>query len=308
MNPPNDGLDLRRLRYFMQVMENGSVRGAAESLGMDPSAVSRAIGALEADCGLALLERRGRGVVPSDAGRLLADYAQQQSAQQQRLLAQFASIQKVERGHVDLIAGEGFVDWLMHLGLRRFMTAHPGITVDLTVGSTEDIVRAVAEERAQIGLAFQPPQDERLRLHHAHPHPIQALVPATHPLARLDRPLELADLLPYPGAALHHAYGVRQHVEAAEISEGVRLNIVFTTSSFKALNHFVAAGLGYALSSVPPEAAAGAPVVALPLRNPLLSQGSVVAVSREGRALPLAAATLLKVIVQDMEAVAAPAG
>ena len=78
MNPPNDGLDLRRLRYFMQVMENGSVRGAAESLGMDPSAVSRAIGALEADCGLALLERRGRGVVPSDAGRLLADYAQQQ--------------------------------------------------------------------------------------------------------------------------------------------------------------------------------------------------------------------------------------
>ena len=43
----DDKLDTRRARYFMQVIDSGSVRGAAEVLGMDASAVSRAIGALD---------------------------------------------------------------------------------------------------------------------------------------------------------------------------------------------------------------------------------------------------------------------
>ncbi|MFP3740175.1 LysR family transcriptional regulator, partial [Burkholderia sp. SIMBA_019] len=47
----DEKLDARRTHYFMQVMSRGSVRGAAEVLNMDPSAVSRAIAALERDCG-----------------------------------------------------------------------------------------------------------------------------------------------------------------------------------------------------------------------------------------------------------------
>lgn len=49
-------LAARLARYFMQVLDSGSVRGAADILGVDPSVVSRAIG---------LLERRGRGVQPT---------------------------------------------------------------------------------------------------------------------------------------------------------------------------------------------------------------------------------------------------
>ena len=59
----DDKLDPRRLRYFMQVVERGSVRGAAEALDMDASAVSRAIAQLEEDCDVELLARRGRGIV-----------------------------------------------------------------------------------------------------------------------------------------------------------------------------------------------------------------------------------------------------
>jgi len=199
------------------------------------------------------------------------------------------------------VAGEGFVDWLMRRSLRSFMAEHPGITVDLSLGNTDEIVRALVEERAHIGLLFQPPRDERLRSHHAHPQPIMALVRDTHPLAQLQRPLLLADLLPYPGAALHHGFGVRQHVEAAEISEGVRLSTLLTTSSFNAIGHFVVAGLGYALSTrvALPATLDASRVVALPMRNPLLSQGQVHVMSRHGRVLAPAAATLLRRIAAD---------
>ncbi|SEA04603.1 LysR family transcriptional regulator [Variovorax sp. YR216] len=297
----DDKLETRRLRYFMQVLESGSVRGAAEVLGMDASAVSRAVALLETECGARLLERRGRGVVPTDAGDLLASYLRRQQSQKQHLLAQLDSIRKIERGHIDIVAGEGFVDWLMRNSLRTFMQSHPRITIALDVGSSDEIVKRIVDERAHIGMLFQPPKDERLRSHHSHPQPIQTLVLASHPLTRLGRPLKLADLQAYPGATLHRGFGVRQHIEAAEISEGVRLNALLTTSSFSALGHFVAAGLGYALStrlSLPAHLDT-AEISALPMKNPLLHQGRTHVISRHGRVLSPAATELLRQIVSD---------
>lgn len=297
-------LDSRRVRYFMQVLDSGSVRAAADALDMDASAVSRALALLEQECGVQLFERRGRGIVPTDAGLLLSTHLQRRGKQQQQLFAQFDSLRKLETGHVDIIAGEGFVDWLMRHSLRRFMTRHPGITVDLEIGNTDEIVQRVVDERTHIGLVFRPPQDERLRSHHAHPLPIQALVVQTHPLAQSKAPLRLADLAPHAGAMLQRGFGIRQHIEAAEISEGVRLQPVFTTRSVHAVAQFVAAGLGYALGiglvMPAPARPASSPVVALPMRNPLLSQGTVQVVSRHGRLLPPAAHMLLRYIVEDM--------
>lgn len=305
---PDTKLDSRRLRYFMQVLESGSVRGAAGVLGMDPSAVSRAVSLLEQECGTALVERRGRGVAPTDAGQLLATYLRRQQSETQTLLAQMDSIRKVESGHIDIMAGEGYIDWLMEKSVCRFMRAHPKITVGLDVGSTDQIVQAVVEERAHVGVLFKPPKDERLRSHHSHAQPIQTLVLRTHPLVQLNRPLRLADLLPYPGATLHRSFGVRQHIEAAEVSEGVRLNVALTTTSFDAVGYFVGAGLGYALvSRLSMTVTDAAKVIALPMKNALLSRGRTHVITRQGRTLSPAAQELLRIIVSDMKPPVGPA-
>jgi DNA-binding transcriptional LysR family regulator len=213
-------------------------------------------------------------------------------------------IEKVERGRIEIVAGEGFVDWLMRHSLRTFMREHPAITVDLAVASSDGIVQSVVEERAHIGMLFQPPKDERLRSHHSHPQPIETLVLSTHALTQLGRPLKLTDLLPYSCAMLHHSFGVRQHIEAAEISEGVRLPATLTTSSFNAVGQFVAAGLGYALNTriaFPSHLDTGA-FALLPMKNPLLNQGRTHVVSRHGRMLSPAVSKLLTQIVGDLDA------
>jgi DNA-binding transcriptional LysR family regulator len=296
-------LETRSLRYFMQVMDSGSVRGAADALGMDASAVSRSLSLLERDCGTQLFERRGRGIVPTEAGQLLAAYLRRQQSEKRNLLARMENIRKIESGHIDIVSGEGYVDWLMRKSLRRFMRMRPKITMSFDIGSTDQIVQSIVEERAHIGVLFNPPKDDRLRSHHSYPQPISALVLPSHPLAKLDRPLKLEDLAPYPGAALHSSFGIRQHVQAAEISEGIRLNVTFTTSSFDAIGHFVTAGLGYAfVSRLALAPADAAKVTALPMKNPLLHRGRTHVVSRHGRLLPAAAAELLKAIIADMKA------
>jgi DNA-binding transcriptional LysR family regulator len=74
----DDVLEFKRTLCLLQVIETGTLRAAADQLNTDPSAISRAIARLEADTGLTLLERRGRGVVPTDAGRLVALFARRQ--------------------------------------------------------------------------------------------------------------------------------------------------------------------------------------------------------------------------------------
>ncbi|MBS0530523.1 MAG: LysR family transcriptional regulator, partial [Proteobacteria bacterium] len=115
-------------------------------------------------------------------------------------------------------------------------------------------------------------------------------------------PLRLSDLLPYTGATLHQDFGLRQHIQAAELSEGVRLAFSFTTTSFDALGHFVLAGLGYSLvSRLPMTPADAAKVIALPMRNSLLRRGRSHVVTRQGRALSPAAAELLRIIIAGMK-------
>ncbi|MGC4933537.1 LysR family transcriptional regulator [Gordonia sp. DT30] len=65
-------IDAHRLRIFRAVVAEGSIGGAAAALGYTPSAVSQHIAGLQRETGLALVERSGRGIVPTDAGTTLA--------------------------------------------------------------------------------------------------------------------------------------------------------------------------------------------------------------------------------------------
>src|SRR3954447_9166618 len=68
-------LDLRRLRLLREVDARGSVHGAARALDYTPSAISQQLAVLEREAGTALLERIGRGVRLTDAGRVLVRHA-----------------------------------------------------------------------------------------------------------------------------------------------------------------------------------------------------------------------------------------
>src|SRR5690625_7443271 len=71
--------DTKRLFYFQQVVLSGSLRAAAEVLDVDVFSISRAIAQLETEVGMTLLARKGRGGVQTEAGLILAIYAQQEA-------------------------------------------------------------------------------------------------------------------------------------------------------------------------------------------------------------------------------------
>lgn len=300
-----DILDRKRALCLLQIVETGSVRGAADALSVDPSMVSRAVAKLEHDTGLTLLERRGRGVVVTDAGRMLALFARRQQDLHDTFLAEVDSMRNANQGHVELVFGGGFVDLVLEPLLRDFMIERPGVTYNFHVAGTEESVRRILEDMAHIGLVFQPPDDQRLRSHYSRLSPIRIYVRNDHPLATRRRALALKDLAPHQGAALVGSFGVRKHVQAAELDEQVTLRPMLETNSFQVLWDFAALGLGYIMTprSVPLKGPKFAELVALPLANPILNNSRIHVVTRAGRPLsPMANSLLAHVVARLPEA------
>jgi DNA-binding transcriptional LysR family regulator len=290
-------LSYQRLRYFLRVAELGSVRAAAEELGKDASAVSRAVATLEQECGATLLQRSG-GVSATAIGELVSGYARRQVLQQGQLLERLRNIQAANIGHVELVAGEGFIDWLMSVALPPFLEERPGVTLNLTIASSDVIVNQIVEEQADLGLVFLVPGNEWIRSHAASRVSVCVLVGKGHPLGALGRPLTLSDLQDYRGIMPQKHLGVRQLIQVAGASDGVALREVVTTSSFHALHEFAGNGLGCALTVA---AATGLTVSTgeievLPMANPILHQGSVQLISKHARTLSPAAIALMTAI------------
>ncbi|AJG18954.1 Transcriptional regulator, LysR family [Cupriavidus basilensis] len=295
-----DVLDRKRALCLLQIIETGSVRGAADVLSVDPSMVSRAVAKLEQDTGLTLLERRGRGVVVTDAGHMLALFARRQQDLHDTFLAEVNSLKNAQRGHIELIFGEGFIDMVLEPVLRDFLIGHPDVTYNVRVAGTEETVRCIVEDMAHIGLVFQPPNDARLRSHYSRLSPIRVHVSKGHPLARHRSALTLAELAPHQGAALVESFGVRKHVQAAELDEHITLKPMLVTNSFKVLWEFAAMGLGYIMTprSIPLKGAQFADLVSLPLANPILNNSRIHIVTRAGRPLSPVASSLLRHVVK----------
>lgn len=300
-----------RLAYLFEAVQCGTVRAAADRLDIAPSAVSRQIALLEAELALPLIERHKRGVHLTQAGRLLMEYYREQRAHQEDLLAKLQEVRGLRRGHIRLAVGEGFVSDLMGAPLQYFCKRYPAITLTLDLAGTNEVMRLVAEDDADIGLVYNPPAEPKIVSRAQMRQPVHAIVAPDSPLiARMDETgaLRLDALYDVPLALMHGAYGTRQLMELAEQSEKHRLTPTVTTNSISVLKHFVRAGLGATFLpafAVSQEIEAGV-LRALPVDHPILSKAEAHLVTRAGRRLSGAANRLLTHLASKMEAFGAP--
>ncbi|AJE97114.1 LysR family transcriptional regulator [Pandoraea apista] len=300
-----------RLPYLFEAVQCGTVRAAADRLDIAPSAVSRQIALLEAELALPLIERHKRGVHLTQAGRLLMEYYREQRAHQEDLLAKLQEVRGLRRGHIRLAVGEGFVSDLMGAPLQYFCKRYPDITLTLDLAGTNEVMRLVAEDDADIGLVYNPPAEPKIVSRAQMRQPVHAIVaPDSSLMDRLDKTgsLQLDALYNVPLALMHGAYGTRQLMALAEQSEKHRLTPTVTTNSISVLKHFVRAGLGATFLptfAVSQEIEAGV-LCALPVDHPILKGAEAHLVTRAGRRLSGAANRLLTHLASKMEAFGAP--
>jgi DNA-binding transcriptional LysR family regulator len=151
MQSPN----LDDLRFFNALATAGTLTGAAESLGVSASTVSRRIASLEDAVGARLFQRRPDGYTPTvEAGKLLAEAAALESKARD-LFERVGADEKGLTGRVRINLIESLLHAAVLPSLRNFMAAHPGLTLD--VSATPELA-PLHEREAEITLRLSRPE------------------------------------------------------------------------------------------------------------------------------------------------------
>jgi DNA-binding transcriptional LysR family regulator len=150
-------LDVRRLRVLRSVVTSGSISAAAANLGYTPSAISQQIAALEKEARMPLLEKAGRGVRPTPAGRLLAEHA---AGIMHRLTEAETALADLRAGRTGRLRVHYFATAgaaLVPRAVATFRDRHPGVRLDLRLGQPPYLTDEGGAGTTDIELVVLPP-------------------------------------------------------------------------------------------------------------------------------------------------------
>jgi LysR family hca operon transcriptional activator len=181
-------MELRHLRYFIAVAEEGSFLTAAQRrLNTSQPSLSRQIRDLETEVGVQLLERQARGVALTDAGRVFLDHARLALSQVEAATNGARRIAQPQKPTLSMGFMVGLeVMWLPHL-LRILREEEPEIEVTLTSQSSPEL--ALALTRGKLDIAFLRPEKQTagVTLKLLAKEPLIVVLPADHRLASRKR-------------------------------------------------------------------------------------------------------------------------
>ncbi|WP_244634829.1 LysR family transcriptional regulator [Brucella intermedia] len=287
----------------MAVVRIGSIRGAAEHVNVAPSVVSRQIAETERKIGLTLFERNARGMALTEAGELVLEHSRRVLEEHSLLREQLGFLKGVQQRRVRILCGEGFLADILQHGLGSFVRIYPDVQYDLQLGGTESVLDGIANGDADIGIAYNPLTDARVRSLAISKQPLCVVAPPGHPVLAKDR-LELADCAGLPNALLGPGHGITQLVTRVAADRGFAISPLVETTSIDVLRRFVIAGLGisflprFAVSTELAREAVGI----RQLSDPLLAEASAHLMVRARRRLPLSVERLSGFLANNMAA------
>jgi DNA-binding transcriptional LysR family regulator len=234
-------LDVTRLRVLAAVARHGSVTAAARALSYAQPSISHHLARLEAETGSRLVQRVGRGIRLTEAGRMLAERAEEILGRLDAAAAELAAHTGLHAGRVRLAAFPSALGTFVPRAAATFTADHPGVELRLTEAEPPDAARLLRSGEVDVALLFAyadspPAEDDGLR---------RTLL--------LTEPTYLVTPAGLPGNTLRdHAMRrwisgcqrCRTHLVRACTAAGFTPDIAFTTDDYVAVQALVAAGLG----------------------------------------------------------------
>lgn len=239
-------IDLTTLALFIAVARHGSISGGARHSHLAVGAASRRISDLENALGTPLLFRNASGVALTDAGQACLAHARRVLQEIEQMAGTLSDYAQGVRGQVRIAANTSSITQFLPEDLTTFMEAHPAVNIELEEQNSSDVVAALIENRADVGIVADRTPMRGLQ---TMPYRLDELVlvtPPGHPLSGRRR-LSFADTLDFDYVSLPPATSLAMRLAeaSAQLDRPMRLRI--QVRSFDAICRMVAATGGVGL-------------------------------------------------------------
>jgi DNA-binding transcriptional LysR family regulator len=236
------------LNYFDEVARQGSIRRAASVLHVSSSSVNRKILDIEQQLGVRLFDRHAEGVELTAAGAVVLEHCRKTIFDYDKILHLVADIREMRAGHIDIASLDSVALSLLPSVIDQFAREYPDITYTIRTAQPDEIVRAVAEGDAGIGISFCNDLHPGVRLRTEKSAPIGAILNKNHPLAERDA-LDIEDLVPFSLIRSYDALTERSLVNLALADNKIPLKTACFTNSLPLAKSMILSGHGVGLYS-----------------------------------------------------------
>lgn len=238
---------LRQLVVFEAVSRHLSFSATAKALHLTQPAVSMQIRQLEESAGVALVERIGKRIDLTAAGKEVARCARDLQARLKDAEDRLAAMQGLRGGQLEISVVSTAKYFAPYL-LAEFRQRHPAVGLRLTVSNREVVLRALQENRTDLVIMGQPPRDLAVEAKVFARHPLAIIAPPNHPLARRKR-LRLADLAHESFLIREPGSGTRSAMERLFAAHRIEMRSSTEMSSNETIKQAVMAGMGVSFLS-----------------------------------------------------------
>lgn len=264
-------VSLRQLELFAALPNFTTLSAAAAHLHISESALSQAITALERAVGAQLcVRRKARGLTLTPTGQHFARRAHRIVAETRELVLDARGGASL-RGPVKLGCFASFATSVVPELLEGFTSLHPGVEIEVMVGTNEELLAALEAGHLDVALVYDVSLPLGLRRRRVYATELEAHLHPDHPLAAADA-VDLADLAGEPYIQYDATPGTR-NVADAFAARGLEPRIAASVTQISLVEAIVARGVGYGLLMSRPNAVPtsieGRPFVIRPLDPPV---------------------------------------
>jgi DNA-binding transcriptional LysR family regulator len=241
-------LHSRLLRYIDEVARCGSIRAAGEKLHVAPSAINKHVLLLEEEIGEPLFERLPRGLRPTPAGEILLAHVRRTMREYRQVEAEIRDLKTLQKGEVIIATVTGLASGIASTAAANFGAHHPHIKISIRVMSVREILDALVNGEADLGLGFNLPPSPQLESLWDMDTTLGAVISPQHALARMES-IPLAHCTSYPLIFADESMLIHGIVADTFAKAGLSVEPAFRTNSIETMKRLAAASEGIAFLS-----------------------------------------------------------
>ena len=297
-------VDLTSLQLFVAVCELGSIGRAAEREFIAASAISKRLSDLEAALHTPLLYRHTRGVDLTPAGESLLHHARSVLYSLEKMQGELSEYADGVRGHVRVHANISAIVQYLPEDLGVFAREHEAIKIDLEEHLSSEVLRAVQEGAADLGICHANPGTHELQSLPYKQDRLALVLPASHPLAKT-RAIDFVATLDFDHVGLHTNSSIYVAMHQAALDAGRSIKLRIHVTGLDAMCRMIENGLGIGVMPLRAfefmQGGIGRSLVSIALNDPWAVR-EIRLVARDFSTLPVAARSLVSHLTANADA------